>query len=77
MKDALLTGFLEAAGKYGKLVRPDSQEADDLICDETCPGCLEKLRWHTPDGIYGRVFFVCDTCDRWFLSLAHMGAGKF
>ncbi|GAJ07446.1 unnamed protein product [marine sediment metagenome] len=71
---SLKTAFLQQASKYGKLVRPPNQEADDLICQEICPGCRGKLRWHYPEGVYGRVFFVCDTCDRWFFVIGIHGS---
>jgi len=53
--------FLHAASKYGELVRLPDQESDDLICQEICPGCRGKLRWHMWSN-----FLICDTCDRWF-----------
>jgi hypothetical protein len=71
---SLKIAFLQQASKYGKLVRPDSQEKDDLICQEICPYCHEKLRWHYPDGILGRVFFVCDKCGRWFFVVGVYGS---
>ncbi len=70
----LKEAFLKQAGKYGKLVRPPDQESDDLICQEICPGCRAKLRRHLPDGPYGRVFFVCDPCDRWFFVVGIYGS---
>ena len=71
---SLKEAFLKQASKYGKLVRPPDQESDDLICQEICPGCRVKLRRHLPDGPYGRVFFVCDTCDRWFFVVGIYGS---
>ena len=71
---SLLEAFVKEAGKYGKLVRPDSQEKDKLICQEVCPYCHESLRWHLPDGIFGRVFFVCDKCNRWFFVVGVYGS---
>ena len=71
---SLKTAFLAQASKYGNLVRPPDQESDDLICQEICPGCHQKLRWHCPDGIGGRLFFVCDPCDRWFFVIGIYGS---
>jgi hypothetical protein len=71
---SLKTAFLKQASRYGELVRPPTQEDDDLICQEICSGCHQKLRWHYPDGIHGRVFFVCDSCDRWFFVIGTYGS---
>lgn len=72
--DSLAKGLKKQAENHGKLVRPATQEEDDLICQEICPGCRKKMRWHYPDGVYGRVFFVCDTCDRWFFVVGIYGS---
>ncbi len=66
---SLLKAFIKEASRHGKLVRPDSQEKDNLICH-----CHERLSWHRPDGIFGRVFFVCDKCGGWFFVVGVYGS---